>query len=272
VSHASGRRVAITGLRLASSLGHSYLDVVRRLRAGESGVRSVTHWERFRVRSLVAGTLDDIDARLQAAPLTKNLRLAMSDAALYCALSAIDAVRDAGLSEAALRSPRAACIVGHGSGVVSSAVYEAAHMIARDEGRLHPFTAFRCMSSSASASVANLFGILGPSYSIGAACATPAHNIGHAYSLVRSGVADVALAGGGERSERACRRLFRRHAYGAVYPSQRPAGGGVTAIRQVSRRLRAQRRRRDRGPGGVGTRGRARRARAQRDGRLRLDL
>jgi 3-oxoacyl-(acyl-carrier-protein) synthase len=61
-----------------------------------------------------------------------------------------------------------------------------------------PQAALRCMSSSASASVANLFGILGPSYSIGAASATSAHNIGHAYSLVRSGVADVALAGGGD--------------------------------------------------------------------------
>jgi 3-oxoacyl-[acyl-carrier-protein] synthase-1 len=54
------------------------------------------------------------------------------------------------------------------------------------------------MSSSTSASVAKLLKIHGPSYSIGAACATSSQNIGHAFSLVRSGVLDAVVAGGGE--------------------------------------------------------------------------
>jgi 3-oxoacyl-[acyl-carrier-protein] synthase I len=54
------------------------------------------------------------------------------------------------------------------------------------------------MSSSPSAAVANLLKVHGPSYSISAACATSAHNVGHAFSLIRSGVLDAAVAGGGE--------------------------------------------------------------------------
>ncbi len=54
------------------------------------------------------------------------------------------------------------------------------------------------MASCTSAAVASLLKIHGPSYSISSACATSAHNIGHAFQLVRSGVLDVAIAGGGE--------------------------------------------------------------------------
>jgi 3-oxoacyl-[acyl-carrier-protein] synthase-1 len=63
---------------------------------------------------------------------------------------------------------------------------------------MDPYTLLRGMSSSTSATVANLFSIQGPSYSISSACATSAHNIGHAADLIRSGVIDRAIAGGGE--------------------------------------------------------------------------
>jgi 3-oxoacyl-[acyl-carrier-protein] synthase-1 len=54
------------------------------------------------------------------------------------------------------------------------------------------------MASSSSAAVANLLKIKGRSYSLSSACATSAHNIGHAYELIRAGVLNRAIAGGGE--------------------------------------------------------------------------
>ena len=76
--------------------------------------------------------------------------------------------------------------------------YNAANLAyAGQARRIDPFTILRCMSSSASAAVANLLKIQGPSYTISAACATSAHNVGHAFSLVRS-LLDAAVAGGGE--------------------------------------------------------------------------
>ncbi len=64
--------------------------------------------------------------------------------------------------------------------------------------RVNPYTVCHAMSSSCSASLANIFGVKGRSYSISSACATSTHNIGHAYELIRDGVMDLSLAGGAE--------------------------------------------------------------------------
>lgn len=54
------------------------------------------------------------------------------------------------------------------------------------------------MGSTVSAGLATAFGILGPSYSTSAACATSAHCIGAAAEATRSGAQDAVFAGGGE--------------------------------------------------------------------------
>lgn len=196
---AARRRVAVTGLGIVSSLGRSYPEVIRHLRQGESGIRRVPEWEKLGVRSLVGGIQEDVNSLRRAAPIPKELLFGMSNAALYCAVSALDAVQDAGLTLAQLNTPRAGCIVGNGSFSMGTAAYESAKLaMAGQSRRVPPFTLLQCMSSSASAGVANLLKVLGPSYSIAAACATSAHNIGHACSLVRSGIIDIAIAGGGE--------------------------------------------------------------------------
>src|SRR4029077_18270607 len=65
-------------------------------------------------------------------------------------------------------------------------------------GKLSPFTVLKSMGSSSSAAVANLLKIHGSSYTISSACATSSHSIGTAYELIRSGIVDRAVAGGGE--------------------------------------------------------------------------
>lgn len=200
--HPERRRVALTGAGIVSCLGRSLGDVVRRLQAGTSGVQAMPQWQRLGVRSLVAGVVAgaaEQAAWRRAADMPKELMLGMSDAAFHCALAAQDAVRDAGLGAGDLAGPRVACIVGNASFGMASAAFEHAKLADAGEARrIPPFTLLQCMSSSASAAVANLLRMNGPSYSIAAACATSAHNIGHAMQLIRSGQADVVLAGGGE--------------------------------------------------------------------------
>ena len=54
------RRVAITGVGIVSSLGHSFESVTESLQAGASGVRSVPEWKDLGLRSTVAGALGDL--------------------------------------------------------------------------------------------------------------------------------------------------------------------------------------------------------------------
>lgn len=192
------RRIAVTGVGLVSCLGHDYAAVLERIQRGESGIRAVPEWGEHLIKSQVAGRVVDVEDKVAAVGIPKKLRPAMSDSALYCSISALDAVRDSGLAEQDVRSPRTACIVGSGTGSVKS-VYRAANLTHTGKiRRVDPFTVLRCMASSASAAVANLLKVRGPSYSISSACSTSTHNISHACQLIRAGLVDRAVAGGGE--------------------------------------------------------------------------
>ncbi|MGB5159549.1 MAG: beta-ketoacyl-[acyl-carrier-protein] synthase family protein [Thermoanaerobaculia bacterium] len=192
------RRVAITGVGLVSCLGHDYEEVLKALSEGKSGVRAVPEWEGKGLKSLVAGMIDNLDEKKELAKLSKKLTPAMSDSALYCSLAARDAVAEAGWDELLLHNDRTGCIVGSGVGSVDSVKKAADLYYSGRIRRSDPYTVLRCMASSSSAAVANLFKIKGRSYSLSSACATSAHNIGHAYELIRAGVLDRAITGGGE--------------------------------------------------------------------------
>jgi 3-oxoacyl-[acyl-carrier-protein] synthase-1 len=194
----SSRRVAVTGVGLVSCLGHDYEQAARALREGRSGVRAVPEWERHGLKSRVAGTLENVEEKAQAARLPKTLALGMSEAARLCVIAARDAVADSGLGAEELADPGTGCFVGSGVGSCHT-IYRAAELYyAGQVRRADPLTVLRCMSSSPSAAVANLLGIRGRSYSLSSACATSAHNVGHAYELIRDGVLERAVAGGGE--------------------------------------------------------------------------
>ncbi len=192
------RRVAVTGVGLISPLGNDYATVVGSLREGRSGVRAMPAWRDHGLRSLVAGAIVDVDTKKQAARLPKKILPGMSDGALYCALATRDAVTDAGLGDEELQDPRCACIIGSAVGSVDAVRRAGELYFSGRLRRIDPYTLLRGMSSSASATVANVFKVRGPSYSISSACATSAHNIGHATELIRAGVVDRAIAGGGE--------------------------------------------------------------------------
>ncbi len=155
-------------------------------------------WESLGLKSQVAGAIVGIDAKLERTPLPKKLLPAMSEASKYCCIASLDAVIDAGLSEKDVQSDRTACIVGTGIGSVET-VYAGGHLVHTGQiAKLSPFTVLKSMGSSSSAAVANLLKVHGRSYSISSACSTSSHSIGTAYELIRSGIIDRAIAGGGE--------------------------------------------------------------------------
>lgn len=193
------RRVVVTGVGLVSCLGHDYQAVLSALESGQSGVRRVPDaWLGRGLKSLVAGTIEDLEDKQAAAGISKKLIPGMSDAARFCSIAARDAVGEAGWGEDELQTKDTICIIGTGVGSVA-AVQKAAHLYYSDRiRRVDPYTVLRCMSSSSSAAVSNYLKIRGRSYSLSSACATSAHNIGHAAELIRGGIADRAVAGGGE--------------------------------------------------------------------------
>lgn len=192
------QRVVVTGVGLLSCLGHDYASVMARLRRGESGLRAMPEWEQYGLTSRVAGPIEGYEDKLERAGIAKRLQNASTRAALFCSLAALDAMADAGLEPGALAEGKVGCLVGS-STIDGHAVYRASELaFAGKSRRVDPYTCYRAMCSGTSAVVANLLGVHGRSYSISSACSTSTHNVGNAFELIRAGVLDAAVAGGGE--------------------------------------------------------------------------
>ncbi|WP_036284276.1 beta-ketoacyl-ACP synthase I [Methylocystis sp. ATCC 49242] len=191
------RRVVVTGMGIVSSIGNTTQEVVASLREAKSGIVRAEKYAELGFRSQVHGmpTLD---------PSTVVDRRAMRFHATGTAWNHVamdQAIRDAGLTEAEISNERTGIIMGSG-GPSTRTIVEAAD-ITRSKGpkRVGPFAVPKCMSSTASATLAVWFKIKGVNYSISSACATSNHCIGNAYEMIQHGKQDMIFAGGCEELE-----------------------------------------------------------------------
>ena len=188
------RRIAITGMGIASCLGNDLDTVSATLRTGRAGIRFLPDHAERGLRSQVGGAVElDLDAAID-----RKLKRFMSDAAAYSYVSMRDAIADAGLDEAKVSHPRTGLIAGSGGGSSRWQVETADLLRERGVRKVGPYMVPRTMCSTVSANLATAFKIKGLSYSISAACATSAHCIGAAADLIRHGAQDIVFAGGGE--------------------------------------------------------------------------
>jgi len=93
---------------------------------------------------------------------------------------------------------RTAIVTGSSLGGKTSEDQAYAGLYGSEKRRAHPFVIPRGMSNAAASHVAIEFGLRGPTYTVSTACASATHAIGQAFWLVRSGTAEIAVAGGSE--------------------------------------------------------------------------
>ena len=188
------RRIAITGMGIASCLGNDLDTVSASLRDSRAGIRFLPDHAEQGLRSQVGGAVElDLEAVID-----RKLKRFMSDAAADSYVSMRDAIADAGLDEAQVSHPRTGLVAGSGGGSSHWQVETADILRARGVRKVGPYMVPRTMCSTVSANLATAFKIKGVSYSISAACATSAHCIGAAADLIRHGAQDIVFAGGGE--------------------------------------------------------------------------
>ncbi len=188
------QRVAVTGMGIVSCLGNTLDAVSHALREGRSGVSRIDAWRERGFRSQVAA----VASVEHEPPFDRKLERFMGETARFACHAALKAIVDARLDPAALRSPTAGAVIG--SGVGAMAEYDVALGAVQAHGidRAPPYTVPRAMSSTASANVAQTFGIEGVAYSPSSACTTSALAIGQAMQLIQTGRQQVVLAGGSE--------------------------------------------------------------------------
>ncbi|CAH2907311.1 MAG: 3-oxoacyl-[acyl-carrier-protein] synthase, KASI (EC [uncultured Paraburkholderia sp.] len=188
------QRVVVTGMGIVSCLGNALDEVSEALRAGNSHIERIDAWRERGFGSQVAG----VASVANEPPFERKLERFMGNTARFACHAAKKAIDDAGLNAAMLRSPLAGTVIGSGVGTMSS--YDTAMTIAHTRGveKVPPYTVPHAMSSTASANVAQVFGLEGVGYSPSSACTTSALAIGQAMQLIQSGRQHIVLAGGSE--------------------------------------------------------------------------
>ena len=198
------RRVVITGLGVISPIGNNAEEVTRSLKAGKSGIGRMDSFVEHNFKGHVGGkpTIDP------AEHVDKRVYRFMSEGAGWNYMAMEQAIAEAGLEESDISNPRTGIIMGSG-GPSAGTIIQAAD-ITRDKGprRIGPFAVPKAMSSTASATLATPFKILGVNYSITSACTTSLHCIGAAAEQIQWGKQDVMFAGGCEEIHWGLSNLF----------------------------------------------------------------
>lgn len=191
------KRVVITGAGIVSCLGNDLDTVKEALENGRSGIRFKQEYADLGFKSCVAGSIDHDD--LDTTGIDRKLKRFMSNASLYAYISALSAIKNAGLSiDTIADNPRVSVVAASGGASTADVVAAADAMREKGLRGVGAMAVPKIMASSVSAALATGLKIKGLSYSLSSACATSSHCVGHAMELIQLGKADIVLAGGGE--------------------------------------------------------------------------
>jgi len=188
-------RVVVTGIGAITPIGSGPAGLLEGIRSGRSGVDRIARFDPEPFGSRIAAEVRDFD------PLTyldaKRARR-LDRFAQFSVAAARQAVEDAGLHLE--DEDRDRCGVFVGAALGGGAFAEEQHAIFLREGlrRIRPTLALAVFSGSASCNIAIEHGLTGPTSANSDSCSSGPIAIGSAYRWIKSGEADVMLAGGVE--------------------------------------------------------------------------
>jgi 3-oxoacyl-[acyl-carrier-protein] synthase II len=188
-------RVYITGLGAVSPLGLTAPATWRAALDGKSGVRALTRFDASAFQTRFGGEITDFDPLVA---LERKDARHLDRFAQFVAVAAAEAVADAGLDWEHVDHDRIGVATATGIGGIETLLRENEVLRERGPGRVNPHLIPMMMANAASGYLAVRYGLRGPNFTTVTACTSSAHAVGEAFLKVRSGEADVMLAGGGE--------------------------------------------------------------------------
>lgn len=188
------RRVAITGFGAITPLGNDTETFWRALLAGQSGIGPITQFDASKHSVRIAGEVKGFD------PTEVMDHKAARRSGRFAQL-AVAASKQALLSAKIELTESLA----EEMGVIMAStggVFEMGRQLTiideRGPGRVDPLIIPRWGPHMAAGRVGRTLGLRGPSTSVNSACASATDALGHAFNMIRTGSAEILLAGGTE--------------------------------------------------------------------------
>ena len=190
----SAPRVVITGLGATTPLGGDVASTWQAALAGRSGARPLANdWaERYEIPVSFAATLAVPAADVLPRPEMKR----MDPSAQYAMIAAREAWAHAGAPE--VEGERLGAVVSSGIGGIWTIMDAWDTLQEKGARRVLPMTVPMLMPNSPAAYVELEFGARAGAHALVSACASGAEAIGYGVEMIRSGRADVVIAGGTE--------------------------------------------------------------------------
>ncbi|MFP4136273.1 MAG: beta-ketoacyl-ACP synthase II [Candidatus Acetothermia bacterium] len=189
--------VYVTGMGAVTPLGVGVEETWNKLKAGESSVRRIDdRIDTTDLKSKIGSPVVDFDPskwfnRKRARRLGRSSQFAI--------VAAKEALDDANWElEDDHRNLEVGVVAGTGIGNLHPLIVNHEEILERGPRRVSPFLIPQLMPNAAAAQVSIEFGFSGPNYGAVSACASGAHAVAQAFEELRSGGADMMLAGGVE--------------------------------------------------------------------------
>ncbi len=188
------RKVVITGIGTVNPLGNSVEESWSRLRAGQHGIGTITHFDASEFEVKLAAQVHDFDPCRR---LNRRESLRMARFTQFALYAAAEALEMAGISKEERKS-EAGVIVSSGIGGLS--VIEKEHLRGMEKGyeKVSPFFIPMTISNMAAARIAIDYGFGGLCSCPVTACAGGNNAIGDAFCRIRGGFEDLMVCGGTE--------------------------------------------------------------------------
>ncbi|MFI9355670.1 beta-ketoacyl-ACP synthase II [Streptomyces lydicus] len=197
--NATNRTVVVTGIGATTPLGGDSASTWEALLAGRSGVSTLEQdWAAelpVRIAGQIAVEPSEIIPRPQARKLDRSAQFAL--------VAAQEAWKDAGFTakageDTSVNPDRLGAVIASGIGGVTTLLDQ--YDVLKEKGvrRVSPHTVPMLMPNSPSANVGIEFNARAGVHTPVSACASGAEAIGYAIEMIRSGRADVVVAGGTE--------------------------------------------------------------------------
>ncbi|MES2730362.1 MAG: beta-ketoacyl-ACP synthase II [Bacteroidota bacterium] len=190
------KRVVVTGLGVLTPIGNDVETYWRNLSNGVSGAALITKFDAEKFRTRFACELKGFDIN-QYIPRQDARK--MDPFTQYALIVAEQAVKDSGLQLDQINLDKAGVIWGSGIGGLKT-FQEEVVAFAKGDGtpRFNPFFIPKMIVDIASGYISIKYGFRGPNFLTVSACASATNAIVDAFTYIRLGKINVAIAGGSE--------------------------------------------------------------------------
>ena len=193
-----GRRVVVTGMGTVNPMATQIEDFWTKIKAGESGIKSLSKFDTTEYPSKVAGEIRDFDP---SDLLDRKEIRSMADFTQYALHSAVQAMNQAGLGpngEGGYDPFAAGVYLGNGIGGFEIVEDNLEKLLERGPRGVAPLTIPKLIANEAAGNISIRYGLRGPCHTTVTACASGTDAIGMAYHAIKYGQVDMAITGGTE--------------------------------------------------------------------------